>query len=333
MTPDLICGDCLEVLPTLPAEHFDLVIADPPYFETKGDFDFQWPDFAAYLQDVDRWAREITRVLKKTGSLFWYGHAKKIAYSQVVLDQYLNLENVLVWEKTECRTRIGSEEFRSFMPVTERILFYSREVNRTGLQEIKLDKENFKELRGYFRGLQEWIGLSIKGINQRLGHRRAEHAFYWGSTQWDLPMEEVYLQLVEHFGICAWPGYRQWADLKQEHDRFMGQYTGLIEGYESKRRPFNNALKLTDVLKYSQEAHETSREDHPTQKPPTLTRAIVTTTAKKDGRALVPFMGSGVEVVECHLAGMQTTGIEIDPDFYRAACSRIAKDTAQLALF
>lgn len=34
--------DCLEFLNNVNDETFDLIIADPPYFKIKGDFDFAW---------------------------------------------------------------------------------------------------------------------------------------------------------------------------------------------------------------------------------------------------------------------------------------------------
>ena len=32
--------DCMEVLKELPDESVDLILADPPYYRMKGDFDF-----------------------------------------------------------------------------------------------------------------------------------------------------------------------------------------------------------------------------------------------------------------------------------------------------
>ena len=34
--------DCLEYMKNLPDECIDLIIADPPYFEICGEFDFIW---------------------------------------------------------------------------------------------------------------------------------------------------------------------------------------------------------------------------------------------------------------------------------------------------
>ncbi len=38
----------------LPDKSVQLIIADPPYFEVRGDFDFIWDSFDAYLKDVEK---------------------------------------------------------------------------------------------------------------------------------------------------------------------------------------------------------------------------------------------------------------------------------------
>ena len=65
----------------------ELIIADPPYFQVKGEFDFVWDSFDDYLKDVEKWAIECKRVLADNGTLFWYGDAKKIAYTQIILEK------------------------------------------------------------------------------------------------------------------------------------------------------------------------------------------------------------------------------------------------------
>ena len=57
---------------TLPDKCANLIIADPPYFEVKGDFDFIWKSFDDYLKDVEKWAKECKRLLADNGTLFWY---------------------------------------------------------------------------------------------------------------------------------------------------------------------------------------------------------------------------------------------------------------------
>ena len=47
----------------LPDKSVQLIIADPPYFETKGEFDFVWNTFEEYLKDVEKQANECKRLL------------------------------------------------------------------------------------------------------------------------------------------------------------------------------------------------------------------------------------------------------------------------------
>ena len=126
---NVYCEDCLITMSKIQDKSVNLIIADFPYFEVKGEFDFIWKDFNEFLEWVEICAKEFKRILADNGSLYVYGHAKKIAYKQIIFDKYFNLENHLKWLKTDCQTRIGYQEFRSYPPVTEHILFYSDKVS------------------------------------------------------------------------------------------------------------------------------------------------------------------------------------------------------------
>ena len=84
----IIEGNCLEVLPTLPADSVDLIFADPPYnLQLQGDLwrpnvskvdgvTEEWDKFeslAAYDEFTRRWLSECRRVLKPTGTLWVIG--------------------------------------------------------------------------------------------------------------------------------------------------------------------------------------------------------------------------------------------------------------------
>jgi site-specific DNA-methyltransferase (adenine-specific) len=310
---------CMEYMATQPDESFDLIIVDPPYFEVKGDFDFKWKSFAEYLEDVERWAIELARVLKSNGSLLWWGHAKKIAYSQIILDKYLKLENSLVWEKIECQAKIGIDEFRSFAPITERLLFYSKEIEMTGLEFI--EKEYVAPRNPFAKELKRARLEKGVSINQV-----AEYGKFYGN--------------VNHGGaVTNWErGYNvpmkdQWEILCDNLPIIRQEYEEIRQEYEDLRRPFNNELKLTDVMRFSQEGNVTGKHNHPTQKPPKLSRALIRTIGRKGGRALVPFMGSGTETIECFNFGMEVVATEIDEEYFTAAKKRIHDETRQVAMF
>ena len=50
--------DCVEVLKELPSESVDLVIADPPYYRMKGEFDFVFQSVPQYLAWCTEWVQE-----------------------------------------------------------------------------------------------------------------------------------------------------------------------------------------------------------------------------------------------------------------------------------
>ena len=80
----------------LPDKCANLIIADPPYYKVKGDFDFIWKTFDDYLEDVEKWAVECKRILSDNGTLLWYGDSKKIAYAQIIFDKYLLRETAVI---------------------------------------------------------------------------------------------------------------------------------------------------------------------------------------------------------------------------------------------
>ena len=303
---------------TLPDKSVQLLIADPPYFEVKGSFDFVWKSFDDYLKDVEKWAIECKRLLADNGTLLWYGHAKKIAYAQIIFDKYFNLENVIKWRKTDCQTRKGYDIYNVFPPVTEHILMYSNEIIRTGLEEIKLDVNNFQTLRQYFKELQEYIGVPKSKIIETIG-QKADHCFRWGSTQWDLPIVETYNELKEHFKIDQWKGFKEYETLRQE--------------YETLRRQFDNFKKLFDVMSFDQEAHITKNYEHDTCKPETLTRALILTCSRPNDLVFIPFSGSGTEVAMAIKEGRSAIGFDIEQRYVEMGNKRVQVIKSEPKLF
>jgi len=253
---------------TLEDKSVQLIIADPPYFEVKGEFDFIWKSFDEYLTDVERWAKECKRLLADNGTLFWYGHAKKIAYSQIIFDRYFNLENNIAIEFNR-QTKKGVEQFRCFAPVSERLLMYSNakdnspfaELINKRMQELNLKEMDFRKLRPSKNGIPTgWMSNISLGKNM--------------PTKEDWEMIETLIQSGVDFET-------------------------LSDEYENKRRCFNNYLKLYDIMNFDQEAHITRNYDHDTCKPETLTRALILTCSRPNETVLMPFAGSGTECAMC----------------------------------
>jgi len=301
----------------LPDGSVNLIIADPPYFEVRGDFDFVWDSFDDYLKDVEKWAIECKRLLAENGTLFWYGDDKRIAYAQIIFDKYFNLVNHLIWHKGENFMGLNkSEGLRSFAPCTERILMYSNEVNQTGLERIKLDVNNFQTLRNHFKEMHEWVDVSKRELIQRVG-QRVDHCFRYNSTQWDLPTLETFNELIQQFKINEWDSFREYEDLRRE-------YEDLRREYEDLRRPFDNFLNLNEVMRFNNESAMHTQYKHPTRKPEKLTRALLLTCSRPDDLVLVPFAGSGTECAMAKKENREFIGFEIDKKYHAVATQRLS---------
>ena len=262
---------------TLPDKCANLIIADPPYYKVKGDFDFVWKTFDDYLADVEKWAIECKRLLKDNGTLFWYGDAKNIAYAQVIFDKHFKLLNSIVWENTnDHKQQIRfNEDLRTFAPLTERILMYSNE-------QYNLTQCVY-HIRDYIRAeITKAKGkIVLKHVNQALGTATngggvASACLSLDKTEPTMITKEMYEKL------------QKWCK-----PYLNKEYEELRKEYEELRRPFNNYLHLGDVIRLPN--YETSNYEHDTIKPEKLTRMLITTCAKKEDTVLVPFAGSGTE--------------------------------------
>lgn len=306
---------------TLPDKCANLIIADPPYFEVKGAFDFVWEDMKAYLQDVEKWAKECKRLLADNGTLFWFGSARNIAYSQVIFDEYFELENNIAIEFNR-QTKKGVELFRCFAPVSERLLMYSNEIEMTGLQYID---ENFVKPNNPFKDIikdaRKKAGLStIQVAETGKWYGKVNHG---GSVaNWEngdnIPTIEQWQKLSTIIPLAE-----DYEAVKELYESVRMEYELLRIEHESKRRHFNNFMKLYDIMKFDQEAHITKNYEHDTCKPETLTRALIMTCSRKDDLVIVPFAGSGTECAMSVKEGRRAIGFDIEEKYCKMSNRRV----------
>lgn len=72
---------------------------------------------------------------------------------------------------------------------------------------------------------------------------------------------------------------------------------------------------------------------HPTQKPVKLYEWLLTNYAKQGQTILDTHLGSGSSAIAANKLGFQFTGIELDKDYFNAACARIEKALSQADMF
>lgn len=313
----VILGDWM--LNDIPDKSIDVISADPPYYNVKGDFDFIWDSFEDYLKDVEKWAIECKRVLKDNGSLFWFGDRKNIAYSQVIFDKYFNLENNIYWQKAEKCQMEMFDTLRSFYcRGFERILFYSNEI-------ISINGLCVNNARDYIRSeiIRAKGKIILKEVNIALG--TASNGGGVASSVLSLDKTEPCMITEEHYLKI-----REWLNDTQEYEYLRKEYEDLRKEYEDLRRPFNNDFKLSDHFFYT---NEMNKWEHQTKKPVKMIKQMLHTTTRKDSKVLIPFGGSGTDVEACIDLGLNYTCYEIDPKHYETIKKREKECLKQPMLF
>jgi site-specific DNA-methyltransferase (adenine-specific) len=208
---------------------------------------------------------------------------------------------------------IVPDGLRNYQQMAEYCLFYTFQ-DETGLSKVKLDLNNFQPLRQYFKEYQQALGLSLKKINEKLGHRKAEHAFYWGSTQWDLPTEETYKEL-EKLPL-------KYEFIRREYEDLRREYEDLRREYEDLRYTFNNQKTHHSVWNYE----IAKGNGHETPKPEPLIENIILHSSNEGDTVLDCFMGSGTCGAVCVNTGRNFIGIESNDKHFESARKRIENE-------
>ncbi len=165
----LILGDNLEVLRTLPSESIDLIYIDPPFFSGR-NYNVIWGDTNEVRSFYDIWeggidsylvwlnARlwEMRRVLKKTGSIYVHCDWHASHYIKTEMDKifgYENFVNEIVW-----RYSWGIHIEKYWNRKHDVILFYTKENPKKGLHTFNardvMEKREDEVLRRLATGLK-----------------------------------------------------------------------------------------------------------------------------------------------------------------------------------
>ena len=115
---NIILGDCLDILPKIPDEIFDLIIIDPPY-NKKYFINLKKND---YLILIEKWIKNIIPKLKSTSSFYLCIDDDLLAEIKLILDKYLIFRRYIHWYK-EAFSRSWTNNYEDRI---EYILFYTK---------------------------------------------------------------------------------------------------------------------------------------------------------------------------------------------------------------
>jgi modification methylase len=181
----ILGGDCIEVMNSLPAGSIDLIFADPPYnLQLKGELhrpdnsmvdavDDHWDQFssfAAYDRFTQDWLAAARRLLKPNGALWVIGSYHNIFRVGAALqDQGFWVLNDVVWRKSNPMPNFRGKRLTN---AHETLIWASRDEN----SKYTFNYEALKELNDGVQMRSDWViplctgGERLKDANGDKAH-------------------------------------------------------------------------------------------------------------------------------------------------------------------
>lgn len=314
----LFFGDCLIESDKIESGSVDLILTDLPYGTVGESMQDNTGKYSRINQS--KWDNIIPtkkvmeiadRILRKNGKMLLF--CQQPFTTELVNSAIPNLpfSYTIFWDKLHFANCLGAN--KAMVNYMEECLLFSK-------NNPKHDFKGMHPLRTYFRVLMEFIGLNIKQINNRLGHRRAEHAFYIDSTQFSLCTEKTYNQLIEVFKIDAVPEFKMFSELKKIDNKYRLELRRKMnEQYPSTFNLWEGKKYKSNILKYKKDYDGY----HPTQKPILLLEDLIKTFSNENDLVVDLTMGSGSTGVACKNTNRNFIGIEKDENYFKIAEQRI----------
>jgi site-specific DNA-methyltransferase (adenine-specific) len=305
----LFNGDCREQSKQIEDSSVDLILCDPPYGTINGleingykGKDLSWDET---IDPVELF--EIgERILRQNGKMILF--SQEPYTSRLITTKARNIEfnYRMVWNKKHFANGLLAK----VAPVSyyEDILVFSK----------KHDTSMAHPLRPYFSKILEFIGQSSGFIGDRLGHRKAEHCFYVGSTQFSPCTLDVYQELIDRFGIDSMDGFMVYPEIARLNIKPTSTFN-LWQQQQSKSNIFDYARDTPSL--------------HPTMKPVLLLEDLIKTYSNAGETVVDLTMGSGSTGEACHNTGRKFIGIEQDETYFEIAKKRIENHQKQLRMF
>ena len=313
-------GDCLIESDNIESGSVDLILTDLPYGTIKnadlGKYDTSWDVVIEPKKIYDI----ANRILRKNGKMVLFGNEP---FSSKLINE--SIPNIpfsyrMIWLKDQ-------PAFSMYIGCKKRPMSYYEDILVFSKKNPVHDCEFTHPLRPYFKSVMEYTGLNMKQINRKLGHRRAEHAFYVGTTQFSLCTEATYNELIQVFGIDNMNGYMEFAELQKIDLPYKSNLNSEINSvYPAIFNLWEGNKYKSNILKY--------RKDytglHPTQKPILLLEDLIKTFSNEGDLVVDLTMGSGSTAVACINTNRNFIGFELDKQYFDIANERIAQHKAQL---
>jgi DNA modification methylase len=298
----LILGDNLEVMPTMPKESVDLIYLDPPFFSNR-NYEVIWGDKGEIRSFKDYWSggiqhyiswlngrvSEMHRLLKPTGSIFLHCDWHANAYIKVyILDKIFgdnNFKNEISWIRSNPKS-LGTKRLPN---CKDTIFFYSKS-NINTFNKIFGAHDDSYILKAY-RYLDDegrrYRLLPLLNPNDDRPNLTYEFLGIKRVWRWTKDrMEKAYKEgLVVQLKSGAVPQYKLYLE-------------------ESKGRT------ITDSWSDIENISKTEEIGYPTQKPEKLLERIILASSNEGDVVMDPFLGGGTTIVAADKLKRKWIGID-----------------------
>ena len=276
-------GCCIEYMKPLADGSVDHVITDPPYLYLDHKLDRQFDEEAFFT--------ECKRVIKKTGSLVFFGRAPSVCKWVCICDALgFKFKEELVWDKkrisTPCLNILRKHEMAYVFGAGSCFT-----INKVKI-DVYADRWNKEEAYKFERDLRDFVN-KMKSIETGEEFLEWRHGNY---------------------------------TVKQKHKhKISGGFSMTMATEHSHRmyKTYSEGLTLQSIIACGRD-HYTAQ--HPTQKPVELMQYLIKLVSKEGEVVLDPFMGGGSTGVACRNLNRQFIGCEIDEEYYNIAANRIEKE-------
>ena len=313
----IFCGDNIEQLPKLPNACVDLIYIDPP-FNSNRNYEVFWGETKekrafedrhestrAYIDYMRPRCVELSRVLKKTGTLYFHCDDHASHYVKVMLDQIFgenNFLNEVIWKRTGARG-----DAKGWNQLHDTLFVYGGGGETVWNPQFEEYSDHYIETK-YTH--DDGDGRLYRLDNMTSPNPRPNMTYEWKGHAsppkgWRYSRETM-AQLDEE-GRIWYPGDKaKRPQLKRYLDEMHGVPMGSV---------------WTDIAPINSQAAE--RLGYPTQKPLALLERIIAASSKPNDIVLDAFCGCGTALVAAEKLKRQWIGIDISPTACRVMAKRL----------
>jgi len=315
----LLKGDCLELMKSIPDGSIDAIITDPPYGTTACKWDSVIP--------FDLMWEQLERIIKPNGAIVLFG--SQPFTTELIHSNIENFSHQWIWDKKMSANPLLCKKMpmKNFEDIVVFCFNYNKYDNR----------------RIYFSNVLAFINKPkshiIKDTNQGL-----DHCFRVNSKQFDIPTENNYNILTSVYNLKEMDCFLTYNEINKYHRTYNPQMVikgepikkgfkgklnedSFMGGIEIDTRSFNNEYYPTSILKISNRRKD---NQHPTQKPVELMEYLIKTYTNENETVLDFTMGSGTTMEACQNTNRNGIGIEQDDKYFEIAKQRIKQNEYKL---